>query len=260
MNHGRNGAVMENIENQDDLELQNDDTGTENELVSDDSLGQEGDEPEQDKTSYLVRQKMRFKREAERTKAENEALKARLDALERGRGNRDAAEDGIPVNDDDVKSYMKSVFRETFQEQQFEEREHQRQARMQQDLVRFEAEREKAALKIHDYDEVTEPITHISTIMAGAQLAPQGGDKVLYYLGKKTDELERILRLPEPQQAREVISLAMKLAQAKTKSSEAPAPVNAPKKGNGTVKAAGSDGNSFLKQCKEEIRRKQGWK
>jgi hypothetical protein len=244
---------MENLEvNNPELENEHDADVTEDENQGDGSNDDESEvqQPRQQESNYLVQQKQRYKREAENYKQRWLESQREIESIRQGYGARNQNQGQEPSSDEDVKSYVKSIFRETQQE----EEARQRQYRIQQEFERFESDLDGMTAKIPDYEEVVAPLKRINTVMTGAQLSPQGGKEVLYHLGKKHEELDRIMRLPEPAQVKAVIDLAMRVARVGKQPSKAPEPPKTPVKGI----RAGANNEAILKQFKDEIRKKYG--
>lgn len=128
----------------------------------------------------------------------------------------------------DLESAVKNVLHQAERERQQQLHSQsiaQASQRLQQD---FQSELEKASERYDDFEDVMEQsVPHFTKPIANvAQLLPNAGD-VLYSLGKNKAELQRITKLSDIEQAKEIFNYAVKLAQGKSpKISNAPAPLS----------------------------------
>ena len=92
-----------------------------------------------------------------------------------------------------------------------------------------------------DFESTVNDGNYSQAMVYAAKMQPNATD-VLYYLGKKDEQAEEIMRLPAEQQAAKVARIAHQLAQRKSKKkvTRAPDPVDAPKPSNK------SNTNSYL--------------
>ena len=184
-----------------------------------------------------------FQRKIERLDAENQELRSRLEAIERGKPESKPVEGKPQVGNFDTYE----EFEEALIDWKVEQREAAAKAKAAEEKAkeetrtRVEAWEAKlnASRKVHDdYDEVIESVdVPLSAALQALIVESEHGAELAYRLAHKPEEIERLSKLSPVSCARELGKLEAEITPAKEKprASAAPAPIKPVGKGSGTT-------------------------